>query len=273
MHQILNKSATSWKGLLLYGKQYLGISQDDADFINEANHYRQDYTHGNAFTWEKQKLLTYIAFVESWCKRDIQLVSTNSTSELVNRQSSKNSREPISIGPKYEYTATPWYRSSCVLWLTFFMFNPLWALLILTDRSKSAALKLFVFIYYAGVIMLSMYLLKSTNSHLPVNRYTDSSTNKSITTMEASNASEKLVPIILNTQIVCQLVWEEYTNSEDLAHKNRSMVWDEIVKFRVSNTGMTARQFFDVVVERNPSLVDDGYVFQHERLYILPICK
>jgi hypothetical protein len=69
------------------------------------------------------------------------------------------------------------------------------------------------------------------------------------------------------------LVWEEYINSEDLVNKNRSMVWEEIVKFRVDGSGMSARQFFDMVVERNPSLVDDGYVFQSGRIYKLPNCK
>jgi hypothetical protein len=51
------------------------------------------------------------------------------------------------------------------------------------------------------------------------------------------------------------------------------MVWFEIVMSQVEGSGMTARQFFDQVVERNPALARDGYEFKKDKLYLLPQCR
>jgi hypothetical protein len=74
------------------------------------------------------------------------------------------------------------------------------------------------------------------------------------------------------TDATCVIVWVEYT-SEKLAAKNRSMVWEEIVMDQVRGSGMTDRQFYDQVVERNPQLKADGYEFKKGKTYLLPECE
>jgi hypothetical protein len=74
------------------------------------------------------------------------------------------------------------------------------------------------------------------------------------------------------TETVCVIIWVEHS-SEGLAAKNRSMVWLELVKVQVNGSGMTGRQFYDQVVEKNPHMAADGYVFQEGKTYLLPQCK
>lgn len=54
---------------------------------------------------------------------------------------------------------------------------------------------------------------------------------------------------------------------------NRSMVWEEIMVHQVSGSGMTHREFFDLVVEHNPDLIRDGYEFKRGKTYLLPECQ
>jgi hypothetical protein len=51
------------------------------------------------------------------------------------------------------------------------------------------------------------------------------------------------------------------------------MVWEEIVMNQVESSGMTALEFYNLVVEFNPDLKVDGYVFQEGKIYFLPKCK
>jgi hypothetical protein len=74
------------------------------------------------------------------------------------------------------------------------------------------------------------------------------------------------------TASACRLVWAEYP-SEELAGKNRSMVWEEVVMEQVAVSEMTARQFYDEVLEHNPDLVRDGYEFKKGKTYLLPKCE
>lgn len=51
------------------------------------------------------------------------------------------------------------------------------------------------------------------------------------------------------------------------------MVWDEFVSAAVLGSNMTPREFYDGVVEHNPNLIDDGYVFSDQHVYVLPACS
>ena len=42
---------------------------------------------------------------------------------------------------------------------------------------------------------------------------------------------------------------------------------------KVNGSGMTARQFYDQVIEHNPDLVRDGYEFKEGKTYLLPACE
>jgi hypothetical protein len=77
---------------------------------------------------------------------------------------------------------------------------------------------------------------------------------------------------LLETNASCNIVWAEYKRG-NLGGKNRSMVWDEIVAEQVRGSGMTAREFYELVTERNPELVSDGYEFKKGKIYTLPECQ
>lgn len=70
----------------------------------------------------------------------------------------------------------------------------------------------------------------------------------------------------------CTIIWVE-VGAEGLANKNRAMVWEQTIRERVAGSGMTDRQFYDQVVERNPALKADGYVFLEGKTYYLPQCE
>jgi len=88
----------------------------------------------------------------------------------------------------------------------------------------------------------------------------------------ASSATPKANAEATEINSTCDLVWDTY-RQEDLSGKNRSQVWEEIVLEQVNGSGMTASQFYDLVVEKNPHLVTDGYEFKKGKKYLLPQCK
>ena len=42
---------------------------------------------------------------------------------------------------------------------------------------------------------------------------------------------------------------------------------------QVNGSGLTPVQFYDLVVENNPHLITDGYVFTQGKKYLLPKCQ
>jgi len=269
--QVLDKSTTNWKNLLTYSKQYLGLSQEYADLINEANRYRLEIAHGGTFKWEKNRLFSYAKFVDKWCLGEIRPVSSKSNWQISSSKPSSTSTPETRKVADYEPYSSPWYRSSCFLWLTFLFFNPLWALLILTDKYQSGVLKFFVGLFYSGVIILYLWAL-GNQGKVPhyQSTYQNSVSNSTNETVDPDILQKN--PKAIKT-ITCSVIWEKYSDSSKLVNKNRSMVWDEIVSYLVVGSGMTPREFFDEVVERNPSLAIDGYVFRSGKEYLLPICK
>lgn len=134
--EILDMSITNWKYLLIYGRDYLGLSQGDADLITEANHYRANFGHGQAFSWSYEKLISYTNFVQNWCAREIQLFSDQPFTGSLDQQPSMKSTP---VGQTNTYTSDierPWYRSTPFLWFTFFFVFPVWCVLILTEKME-----------------------------------------------------------------------------------------------------------------------------------------
>ncbi|MGE5603023.1 MAG: hypothetical protein ACM30E_08230 [Nitrososphaerales archaeon] len=70
----------------------------------------------------------------------------------------------------------------------------------------------------------------------------------------------------------CTVQWQEY-GGDALAGKNRNQVWNGVVKKQVDGSGMTAAKFYASVVDQNPALASDGYVFKKGKSYLLPKCK
>jgi hypothetical protein len=89
--------------------------------------------------------------------------------------------------------------------------------------------------------------------------------------VEAASTSDSNM-VATGTGTACILVWTEYP-ADNLGGKNRSMIWDEIVKAQVKGSDMTAKQFINLVVEQNPDLIKDGYAFKNGKKYKLPRCQ
>jgi hypothetical protein len=273
---------TTWKDLIGYGKQYLRFSEMDARTITDANIQRQRVAHGKNYEKSRASLVSYAQFVERWCGSP-----RPATGELRPRPVTAPARPappprepPLSQGKP----ARPWYRTTPFLILSFFLLPPVWAALILTDRNQGCLLRLVA--AASAVLQLSLgAILLSPSSSLVIDSLqflVEPFSAPSIMATAPPTAEEtparrnatpaEAVTAPSSTDNVCSVVWVEHP-ANDLAGKNRSMVWFEIVMSQVEGSGMTARQFFDQVVERNPELAQDGYEFKEDKLYLLPECR
>jgi hypothetical protein len=181
----------------------------------------------------------------------------------------------------------PWYRSTVFLILTFFLLPPVWALLIITDRSQRGPVTVFayavlflVFLCGISVVSSSLFLADTLteifaqlNIPLISTRIPPTTVSPAITDLPpATTTATPVTPtVVANTDAVCTIVWVEHPT--DLARKTRSRVWEEIVKFQVEGSGMTPSEFYDLVAEHNPQLEADDYEFKEGRTYLLPACQ
>jgi hypothetical protein len=178
----------------------------------------------------------------------------------------------------------PWYRSTGFFFLAFFLLPPLWAILILSDQHQRWLVKLGVGTLFVLELFAALFLIDPSLSFLPdsipffeqqigvtLPVFSASPAPAEIPTQSPSPILGETVPAA-ETKAACVLVWVEHT-SEKLAGKNRSIVWVEVVAAQVRGSGMTARQFYDQVLEHNPDLVRDGYEFKKGKIYLLPKCE
>jgi len=185
--------------------------------------------------------------------------------------------------PEYStHSHKPWYRSIVFLLLTFFLLPPLWALLIITDRSQGRPVTIFaytvllvVFLCGIGVVSSSVFMADTfteifTRINLPLISTRTPQTTASPSTNEVPSGIPTVTPIP-PTVVACTVIWVEYP--QNLARKTRSRVWEQIVKFQVEGSGMTHREFYDLVAEHNPELVADDYEFKKGKTYLLPECQ
>jgi hypothetical protein len=285
---------TAWKDLLEHGRTYLGFTDEDCRIISEANTQRQKVAHGGNYEKKLSDLKRYARFVQKWCKRasggddwgQDQII------EMHPPPQSKPAAPPVYHPPVRERAwdarpgtySKPWYRSTLFLFLIFFLLPPLWALLILTDRSQGclprsfAALILSVLMFVCAYLFLPLPSIYS-NAVRDVWQMFNASPSPTqvlatIPTPPSVNASPLAshTDSVTNDSSTCEIVWVEQS-SDKLTGKNRSMVWTEIVQEKVEGSGMTSSQFYQFVVDHNPHLVTDGYEFKAGKSYYLPECK
>ena len=186
------------------------------------------------------------------------------------------------------YAQKPWYRSTLFLVLTFFLLPPVWALLIITDRSQGRAVTIFayavlllIFLCGIGVVSSSVFFAEAfsgifaqLNIPLVSTSIPGTTASPAIAGVPTDIATATPVPptVPAATDAVCTIVWVEHPQG-NLARKSRSWVWEEIVKFKVEGSGMTHREFYDLVVEHNPALEADDYEFKEGKTYLLPECR
>jgi hypothetical protein len=75
-----------------------------------------------------------------------------------------------------------------------------------------------------------------------------------------------------DTESTCVIIWVEH-QPDDLGRKSRARVYEEKVSDQVKAAGMTPREFYDLVVEHNPQLIQDDYEFKKGKTYLLPECQ
>jgi len=187
--------------------------------------------------------------------------------------------DPLKIKRPYK---VPWHRSALFLWLAFFFLNPLWAFLMLKDQTRSWSLRLVGTLFLLGYLLAclgGLYLLErdpgmfglpitaTARAHTPSPQETELAN-----THPPTSAPPTQTESLPNPGSTCTIVWVE-TGSEGLANKNRAMVWEETIRGRIAGSGMTDRQFYDQVLEHNPELKSDGYVFLRGKTYELPQCE
>jgi hypothetical protein len=186
------------------------------------------------------------------------------------------------------YAHKPWYRSTTFLILTFFLVPPVWAILIITDRGQSAPATIFaytvllvIFLCGIGVVSSSVFMADTwseifdqLNIPLVSTRIPQTTVSPPINEVPSGTATATPTPptVVADTDAVCTIVWVEHPQ-DNLARKSRSRVWEEIVKFKVEGSGMTPREFYDLVVEHNPELEADDYEFKEGKTYLLPECQ
>ena len=278
---------TSWNDLIAYGKQYLGFSESDARIISALNRQRQDVAHGNNYPGSRAELAEYGRFVERWCTSGKALAGDSRPRPAV--EISDADQLPAASQAAYStYPEKPWYRSPVFLVLTFFLLPPVWALLIITDRSQSRAVTVFaysilfvIFLCGVGVVSSSVFMADTlaeifAQLDIPLVSTRIPQTTASPPVSEVPSGIPTATPIpptsVASTDAACTIVWVEYPQ-DNLARKSRSRVWEEIVKFKVDGSGMTPREFYDLVVEHNPELVADDYEFKKGKTYVLPECQ
>jgi hypothetical protein len=181
----------------------------------------------------------------------------------------------------------PWYRSTLFLVLTFFLLPPVWAILIITDRSQRGPVTIFayavlvlIFLCGIGAVSSSVFLADTFSEifnqlNIPLVSTTIPPTGVSpaITVLPSETVPATSIPptVLANTEAVCTIVWVKHP--QDLGRKTRARVYEELVSDRVKNAGMSPREFYDQVVEHNPELEADDYEFMAGKTYLLPECQ
>lgn len=286
---------TNWKKLLEYGRTYLGFTEKDCQIITDANLQRQAVAHGGNYEKSPENLKKYSSFVKGWVDQG-QAPASDVWDEpryVEPRRTYQPAQHPAYQVPppmvqnERVYQAPRgrrWYRSKLFLFFAFFLLPPIWAILILTDRRPGCIVKGFAFLMLVLEIAFARYIIYPNldsyvngvqNFFRPLDIQPSSELPPlGIPTSTLSNILPGTIPTDApaNPNLACVIIWAEYP-MDDLGGKNRSMVWEDIIKEQVDGSGMTASQFYDLVVEQNPHLVTDGYEFRKGKTYLLPKCQ
>lgn len=275
-----------WKEILAFSEEHLGLSKADSELIFQANTYRSTFAHGGSFRWNRDAVKRYAELIRQLWARGSRQAAPPSWPDPIKSVSPSAPPKPEYYLPAFELKKRPWYRSTGWYWFFFIFALPIWSMLILTDDqrrgpAKSIALLLFLVSMAAGYFLWSLW--RSLPSPTPNENAAQAPTSISPPTPTAAPSHtppadlpvrmpSAAIPTAPGTPAACQVTWEEYAGS-DIAGKNRSTVWNELVSQRVSGSGMRAEEFYLQVVEHNPGLQADGYVFKSAQAYLLPRCQ
>lgn len=282
--EVDNPQKTSWNELIRYAKQYLRLNQEDARLILEADRQRIGVARGGTYDGTRRELMRYADLVERRCNQGKPSVSeSRSRPVTILREPYKRLLAPsVSSPPSRRET---WYRSRLFFLLVFFLLPPLWAVLMLSDKEQAGWVRLFGGLLLSLELFVVLVLLNPASTLLQdVMPWIREPTGLPAPILTVTSAPEEAPvetprPVLLTTTTplstlnsTCTLTWVEHP-SDELAGMNRSIAWVEVVFVQVRGSGMTARQFYDEVVTRNPQLANDGYEFKSGKTYLLPRCE
>jgi hypothetical protein len=248
--------------------------------------YRYDGDEGD-FWWLCNTILSQLSR-RAFIVEETAPVQPAPPARVVRREEPSERALPVGHQPD----ARPWYRSTWVLLALFLFLPPVWAIWMLLDRdqgflTKGVATIVLLAFSIAGLTAYS--LLTSTqslgSSYTPavVKRMTTPAATAGESGSQAIAAPTGRPPVMSTPTLTptgspsaraaaCTIEWQEY-KGDTLAGKNRNQVWNGIVKQQVAGSGMAPVKFYATVVEQNPSLAGDGYVFKQGKTYRLPKCK
>lgn len=282
---------TSLQDLLRHSQAHLGFTENDAHLITEAETQLQAFKRGRGFTYSYTDLVNYSQLVQSWVREDDSAPSAQDAWVNPMQAYTPAARDPISEwedrGYLLQSQRKPWYRSTLVLFLLFFLFPPLWAMLILTDPRQNSFLRGLAALEITIVFFIFAYFfLPMRSSHRNAIDSLWQMINGVTTPTQVLDTIPTVPPVFASppsmddgsatnapadASSACSIIWAEEPG-DALAGKSRSMAWADVIQARVEGSGMIPSQFYDLVVERNPHLAADGYVFQAGKTYSLPEC-
>jgi hypothetical protein len=244
--QVEDAKQTSWKELITYARDYLGFSDGDVAIISQANRRRLEVAHGGSYAGNITELRDYAKFVQIKAGQ-AGLIGTNDHG-IENNYPAPEAPPPAPVR----------HSSGLGCFGRLILFGILFTICCVS----------LYFLWLAGSSEGLVEMFRQMDTAIP----TSPSTFPRPSTSFGSTSVPVEVTTLSDTSTRCIIVWNEYEDNH-LAGKNRSMVWDEIVASQVKGSGMTDRQFYDSVVERNPVLKTDGYEFKRAKSYYLPECE
>ena len=282
---------TSWQDLLRHSQAQLGFTENDRSIITEAEAQQNAFKKGRGFTYSYTDLVNYAQFVQTWVKEGQHEPSAQDAWVSQGQGYGSATQEPVPEWDDRSYLLQPqrkpWYRSTLALFLFFFLFPPLWAMLILTDPGQNGFLRGLAALEITIVFFIFAYFfLPMRSSHRNAINHLWQVINGITTPTQVLDTIPTVPPVLVSPPSVetdastsvstsassaCSIIWVEEPG-DALAGKTRSMAWAEVIQVKVEGSGMTSSQFYDLVVEQNPHLADDGYVFQAGTTYSLPEC-
>jgi len=244
--EVEDAGRTSWKDLLPYAKQYLEFSESDASMISEADRQCQQVARGGTYTKSRADLVRYAEFVQRRCNASSPLRDTTHLGQAATPPISGQRPGPAAAIPSTPEVRTPWYGST---WLMV--------------AYSAILIVIFCIIGFIPYSETFMDAIQKTFQRLSL---------QSISAETPLAAASPTSAAVGDTKPACVIIWVEH-QPDDLGKKSRATVWEQKISDEVKASGMSPREFYELVVEHNPQLIQDDYEFKKGKKYLLPECQ
>lgn len=307
-NEINDTKEFNWPQIVDFARAHLGMAYADSSEIMRMNGLARNPTaHGTTLNITREEVVQYESLVRAlWntgSRSGAPLPPYRGVGSAAGQAQSASGGAPRQSpftgdgwragtttypAPKtYHQVERPWYRSTGCMVFLFVFALPVWAVMVFSDRKAGGLAKLFALLAFVVYLLGGFALLSVAlgapffqGLELPAPAFETPALVETITAPagtstpyankpQQSPLAETKPPD--NPAAGCAVVWEEYDG--DLAGKNRSMVWNEVVGAEVKESGLAWQEFSSLVVEKNPALAGDGYEFKAGKVYVLPRCR